>query len=131
LNIRRPLDQLARGDFSRSDQSQLHRFTEDDTLQAGTESEWSQKERARKAREEDERLEMLMLTNEEASFDQDLHKELYRVFRERFSAHAIRSDNKDIKTLEIVSNTKLAPESVSSGPSKGLRGRYLAEVPPS
>ena len=69
LNIRRPLDQLGRGDFSRSDQSQLLRFTEDDAVHVGTESEWSQKERARKAREEDERLEMLMLTNEEAAFD--------------------------------------------------------------
>ena len=68
--MKRPLDQLARGDFSRRDQSQLLRFTEDDTtVQAGTESEWSQKERARKAREEDERLEMLMLTDEEAAFD--------------------------------------------------------------
>jgi hypothetical protein len=28
------------------------------------ESEWSQKDRARKVREEDERLEMLMLTDE-------------------------------------------------------------------
>lgn len=62
--MKRPLDQLARGDFSRRDQSQLPRFTEDDTVQAGTESEWSQKESARKAREEDERLEMLMLTDE-------------------------------------------------------------------
>jgi hypothetical protein len=53
------------------------------------------------------------------------------VYRERFSSHAIRSDKKDIKTLEIVSKTKLAPESVKSGPSKGLKGRYLAEVPPS
>ena len=69
LNIRRPFDQLGRGDFSRSDQSQLHRFTQDDTVQVETESEWSQKERARKAREEDERLEMLMLTDEEAAFD--------------------------------------------------------------
>ena len=67
--MKRPLDQLARGDFSRSDQSQLLSFTEDDTVLAGTESEWSQKERARKAREEDERLEMLMLTDEEAAFD--------------------------------------------------------------
>jgi len=69
LNIKRPLDQLGRGDFSRSDQSQLLRFAQDDTVQVGTESEWSQKERARKAREEDDRLEMLMLTNEEAAFD--------------------------------------------------------------
>ena len=69
LNIKRPLDQLGRGDFSRSDQSQLRRFTQDDSVQVGTESEWSQKERARKAREEDDRLEMLMLTNEEAAFD--------------------------------------------------------------
>ena len=44
-------------------------FTQDDTVQVGMESEWSQKERARKAREEDDRLEMLMLTNEEAAFD--------------------------------------------------------------
>lgn len=129
--MKRPLDQLARGDFSRSDQSQLLRFTEDDAVQVATESEWSQKERARKAREEDERLEMLMLTDEEAAFDLDLHKELYRVYRERFSAHAIRSDTKDIKTLEIVSKTKFAQVSVSGRPSKGLRGRYLAEVPPS
>ena len=69
LNIRRPFDQLGRGDFSRSDQSQLRRFTQDDTVQVETESEWSQKERSRRAREEDERLEMLMLTNEEAAFD--------------------------------------------------------------
>ena len=112
LNIRRPLDQLGRGDFSRSDENQkLLKFNEDDTVKVGTESEWSQKERARKDREEDERLEMLMSTNEEAAaFDQDLHKELYRVYKERFSAHAIRSDKNDIKTLEIVSKTKLAPE---------------------
>lgn len=62
--MKRPLDQLARGDFSRSDQSQLLRFTEDDTVQAGTESEWSQKERARRTREEDARLEMLILTDQ-------------------------------------------------------------------
>ena len=69
MNVKRPLDQLGRGDFSRSDQSQLLRFTEDDAVQGGTESEWSQKERSRKGREEDERLEMLMLTDEEAAFD--------------------------------------------------------------
>jgi hypothetical protein len=69
LNIKRPLDQLGRGDFSRSDKSQLLRFAQDEAVQVGTESEWSQKERVRKAREEDDRLEMLMLTNEEAAFD--------------------------------------------------------------
>jgi hypothetical protein len=52
------------------------------------------------------------------------------VYRERFSAHAIRSDKKDIKTLEIVSKTKFAPQIVASVNSKGLKGRYLAEVPP-
>ena len=44
LNIRRPLDQLGRGDFSRSDENQkLLKFNEDDTVKVGTESEWSQK----------------------------------------------------------------------------------------
>ena len=62
--MKRPLDQLGRGDFSRSDQNQLHRYNEDDEVRVGTESEWSQKDRARKLREEDERLEMLMLTDE-------------------------------------------------------------------
>jgi len=64
LNVKRPLDQLGRGDFSRSDQSQLLRHNEDDAMEAVAESEWSQKDRARKLREEDERLEMLMLTDE-------------------------------------------------------------------
>jgi hypothetical protein len=38
-------------------------------VQVGTESEWSQKDRARKLKEEDERLEMLMLTDESVAFD--------------------------------------------------------------
>ena len=59
---------MVRGDFSRSDESQVLKFTEDDTVQVRMESEWSQKETARKKREEDERLErLLMLTDEEAT----------------------------------------------------------------
>ena len=59
---------MVRGDFSRSDESQVLKFTEDDTVQVRMESEWSQKETARKKREEDERLErLLMLTDEEAA----------------------------------------------------------------
>jgi hypothetical protein len=64
LNVKRPLDQLGRGDFSRSDQSQLLRHYQDDAVEVVTESEWSQKDKARKLREEDARLEMLMLTDE-------------------------------------------------------------------
>ena len=59
---------MVRGDFSRSDESQVLKFTEDDTVQVRMESEWSQKETARKKREEDERLErLLLLTDEEAT----------------------------------------------------------------
>ena len=64
MNVKRPLDQLGRGDFSRSDQSQLLRHNQDDAVEVVTESEWSQKDKARKLREEDARREMLMLTDE-------------------------------------------------------------------
>ena len=64
MNVKRPLDQLGRGDFSRSDQSQLLRHNQDDAVEVVTESAWSQKDKARKLREEDARLEMLMLTDE-------------------------------------------------------------------
>jgi hypothetical protein len=47
---------------------------------------------------------------------------VYELYKAKFAASAIRSDARDIKTIEFTSKKMMATQ------HKG-RGRYLAEVP--
>ena len=90
-----------------------------------TESEWSQKQRAKRESQERERLEHYLQEGQEDNFsdDPDVHRELYELYKAKFAASAIRSDARDIRTIEYTSK-----KVVVNTQHKG-RGRYLAEVP--
>ncbi len=53
---------------------------------------------------------------------------MYKIFKTKFAASAIRSDERDIKTVEFINKKKqiiTPPKEQYKG-----RGRYLAEVAP-
>ena len=69
-----------------------------------------------------------MLQEGHYSDDLEVNKQMYNIFKAKFAASAIRSDERDIKTVEFVNKKKqiiIPPRDQYKG-----RGRYLAEVAP-